>query len=158
MTQGAGKTKKTDSPTPGQPFCTNCKKNSHLVKDCWLSGGGKEGQGPRQKKRKDDDKKGKKHKGKKRANQAKRGSDDESEDDSRSVQSNRSYLADMLHSRYTWILDGGSTTHICRMRSAFTTFEPINDVVNGINKTGPSLEVQGKGSVAVQVSVSGQSD
>jgi hypothetical protein len=45
-----------------------------------------------------------------------------------------------------------------RIQSAFTTFEPINDVVNSINKTGPSLEVQGKGSVAVQVSVSGQSD
>ena len=84
MTRGTGKTNKTDSPTPGQPFCMNCKKNSHLIKDCWSSGGGKEGQGLRQKKRKDDDKKGKK-KGRKRANLGMKNSDDEQEDDSRSV-------------------------------------------------------------------------
>ena len=126
----------------------NCKKNGHLIKDCWSSGGGKEGQGLRQKKRKDDDKKGKK-KGRKRANLGVKNSDDEQEDDSRSVRSDRSYLANSLHSHYAWILDGGSMTHICHMRSAFITFEPTSDIINGINKTGPSLEVQGKGSVAV---------
>ncbi|KAH7904901.1 hypothetical protein BJ138DRAFT_975022, partial [Hygrophoropsis aurantiaca] len=60
--------------------------------------------------------------------------------------------------RSGWILDGGSTTHICSSRSAFTTFIPANDVINSISKNGPQLNVLGYGDVDVPVSVQGQSD
>ena len=32
-------------------ICTNCKKKGHTIENCWSKGGGKEGQGPKQKKR-----------------------------------------------------------------------------------------------------------
>src|SRR5258708_32209558 len=34
--------------------CHNCKKKGHLARDCWGKGGGKEGQGPRNRKGKQD--------------------------------------------------------------------------------------------------------
>ena len=40
--------------------CTNCKRKGHLIEKCWAKGGGKEGQGPKQRKRS----KSKKKKGK----------------------------------------------------------------------------------------------
>ena len=47
-------------------LCTNCKKQAHSIETCWSKCGGKEGQGPRQKKRS----KFKKKKGKGKANAA----------------------------------------------------------------------------------------
>ena len=41
-----GKALNADSNT----VCRNCKKTGHKQEDCWGKGGGKEGQGPRQKK------------------------------------------------------------------------------------------------------------
>ncbi|KAG2085189.1 hypothetical protein BD769DRAFT_1292326, partial [Suillus cothurnatus] len=55
-----------------------------------------------------------------------------------------------------WILDGGSTTHLCKVRSAFTTFRPTESIIHGINKGGPQLEVKGIGTVKILVSVNGQ--
>ena len=40
---GKGVSKKTKT-------CSNCGKPGHVLEDCWAEGGGKEGQGPRQKK------------------------------------------------------------------------------------------------------------
>ncbi|KAG1746059.1 uncharacterized protein EDB91DRAFT_1035582, partial [Suillus paluster] len=57
-----------------------------------------------------------------------------------------------------WILDGGSTTHICTERAAFTTFTPSEEHIQGIVKDGPVLRVLGHGSVLVNVSVKGQPD
>ena len=52
-TRGKPKEKK------GSTKCENCKKKGHAKKDCWAKGGGKEGQGPKQKgsKPKEDSKK-----------------------------------------------------------------------------------------------------
>ena len=46
-TDNKGKTKSKLNPNDR---CKNCNKNSHLKIDCWAKGGGKEGQGLRQKK------------------------------------------------------------------------------------------------------------
>jgi len=44
--KGGDKGKKGDS----EVLCYNCKKPGHKKADCWVKGGGKEGQGPGQKK------------------------------------------------------------------------------------------------------------
>ena len=164
MTRGAGKSKKTNSPIPGQPFCTNCKKNGHLIADCWSSGGGKEGQGPRQKKKRGDkkdnkdDRRGRDKKGKKRANQVVQ-DDSESDDDSQSVRTNSTYMATIGDkSRSKWILDGGAMIHICRSRAAFTKFTPTNDVIGHIYEEGPMMPVHGYGEVNVVVNVTGRGE
>ena len=66
FTRGSLNKKKSNSPIPGQPFCTNCKRNGHSNKDCWSKGGGAEGKGPKQKKKqkKRDDEKDERKKGK----------------------------------------------------------------------------------------------
>ncbi|KAF9233436.1 hypothetical protein BU15DRAFT_31853, partial [Melanogaster broomeanus] len=53
----------------------------------------------------------------------------------------------------SWILDGGSINHICTERSAFATFTPIYETIQGIVKDGPQLKVLGHGTVLVSVSV-----
>ena len=42
--------------TKKQHICTNCKKSGHSIEMCWAKGGGKEGQGLKQKKRKQQNK------------------------------------------------------------------------------------------------------
>ena len=58
--------------------CTNCKRRDHLIDTCWAKGSGKEGQGPKQKKRF----KSKKKKGKEKANAAEESSNDGKSDES----------------------------------------------------------------------------
>ena len=58
--------------------CTNCKRKGHLIETCWDKGGGKEGQGPKQRKRS----KSKKKKGKEKANAAEESSNDGKSDES----------------------------------------------------------------------------
>ena len=59
-------------------ICTNCKRKGHLIDTCWGKCGGKEGQGPKQRKRS----KSKKKKGKEKANAAKESSNDGKSDES----------------------------------------------------------------------------
>ena len=59
-------------------ICTNCKKPGHSIETCLAKGGGKEGKGPKQKKRS----KFKKNKGKGNVNAAKDNSTDEKSDGS----------------------------------------------------------------------------
>ncbi|KAF8625286.1 hypothetical protein AX14_011646, partial [Amanita brunnescens Koide BX004] len=125
--------------------CHNCKKKGHLVKDCWVKGGGKEGQGPKRKKGKGD-----------RANQAQ-----ESSDASAATISDFAYMAltDLSEpidsvfmtssadfSKYDWLLDCGASTHICTICKAFTTYTPMeNATIRGI---GPGeATVLGKGMI-----------
>jgi hypothetical protein len=45
--KGKGKPQNADSDV----ICSNCNKSGHKAEDCWSKGGGKEGQGPKQKKK-----------------------------------------------------------------------------------------------------------
>ncbi|KAJ8588222.1 hypothetical protein M405DRAFT_703486, partial [Rhizopogon salebrosus TDB-379] len=54
----------------GTKFCRNCKRDGHEMVSCWAPGGGKEGQGPRWKR--------KKEKGKEKANVPDEGGDESS--------------------------------------------------------------------------------
>lgn len=160
------------TPIPGQPFCENCNISGHWTKDCYSKGGAKQGQGPqrnRQKSKRDnkgDEKDDKSRKGKyrsksgKKANQAVADEDDVSDtDEDHSDTEHSSYITSPpSRSRFGWILDGGSTTHICTERAAFATFTPLEEHIQGIVKNGPALQVLGYGSVLVNVSVKGRAD
>lgn len=151
---------KSNETSPGDPFCTNCNKPGHWIKGCWSKGGGAEGKGPRQKRnqKKKNDNKGKKNKGKDKANQATHDHDSDSE----SRVSHASYMAvntsSSSSSQLRWILDGGSTTHICNDRSAFTKFSPSHDTIGSIQKNGPQLQVHGTGEIKIICSVKGHDD
>src|SRR5580765_7497394 len=94
--------------------CYNCHKKGHLAADCWSKGGGKEGQGPKGRK------KGKK--GGHRANQA---------EEVNSNLNDCAYMVSEPHkshdiSKFDWLLDSGATSHICTVRDAFTDFTPTH--------------------------------
>jgi hypothetical protein len=146
---------------PGEPFCTNCKVAGHWIAGCWSKGGGAEGQGPKQKKskaKKDQDKKEKYKREKPRANQAV--SDSSSRRSSVSDgYPHSSYMAtSRTSSRIGFILDSGTTSHICNVRSAFKTFEPKPGTIGGIQANVPPLEVLGHGNIDILCWVNGHDD
>ena len=86
--------------------CYNCKKKEHIASDCWAKGGGKEEQGP----------KGRKGTGKKnRAHQA---------EEVNSSLNNACFMArnPRESSKYDWLLNSCTTSHVCAIREAFTEF------------------------------------
>ena len=116
----------------------NCKKKGHIEAECWAKGGGREGQGP----------KGRKGSGKRnRANQAQ---------EVNSSLNDVAYMATTYGeiSKYDWLLDCGSTTHICTAREAFTDFIPCNETLNGVGEKGTA--VLGRGTVNVRFEVDGK--
>jgi hypothetical protein len=146
---------------PGEPFCANCQVAGHLIKDCWSPGGGSEGQGSRNKKAntrkptKSKNEKGKKH----RANRVKdKSSEPESDDGGESHISAYVAATGKSSSRFSFILDSAATTHICKIRSAFTSFTPRTSTIDGIDETEQGLAVLGHGDVNVIVSIAGQND
>ena len=118
--------------------CFNCHKLGHFKEDCWAKGGGKEGQGP------------KGRSGKHRANQA--------QETSESL-NNIAYMGfnGTDFSNYDWLLDCGSTSHICNIRDAFVDYYPINDPKEAsIHGIGPTAAVaRGRGTVNVDFTVNG---
>ncbi|KAJ3499572.1 hypothetical protein NLJ89_g10085 [Agrocybe chaxingu] len=141
-------TKGKGSGGKGGVECFNCHKKGHMKKDCWAKGGGREGQGP------------KGRKGKDRSNQA--------------IDTNLNDIACMAYeeptefacmaistlnntrdiSNYDWLLDSGTTSHICPIREAFTDYVPLkNSSVQGV---GTAAITAGRGTVMVNFSVNGK--
>ena len=116
--------------------CYNCKKKGHIAAECWAKGGGKEGQGP----------KGRKPGKKNRANQA------------QEVNSSLNDVAYMTTygemSKYDWLLDCGSTSHVCTIREAFTDFQTVSETLNGVGEKGAA--VLGRGTVKVRFKFDGK--
>ena len=103
--------------------CYNCKKEGHIVADCWAKGGGKEGQGL---------------KGREKRNQA------------HQAEEINSSLNDVCYTAgnsgeitYDWLLDSGTTSYICTLREAFTKFHPIEEILNGMGEKGTPVTGQG---------------
>ena len=57
-------------------------------------------------------------------------------------------------SKYDWVLDSATTSHICTTRDAFIDYEPLKSEVDGV---GGSAMTQGRGTVAVNFKFDGQS-
>ena len=118
--------------------CYNCKKTGHISSECWAKGGGKEGQGP----------KGRKGTGKRnRAHQAK---------EVNSSLNDACFMAGNLQdsSKYDWLLDSCTTSHVCPIQDAFTDFRPVKEILHGIGDTG--AEVLGRGTVRIKFEFDGK--
>lgn len=119
--------------------CFNCKKQGHIKADCWAKGGGREGQGP----------KGRKGTGRNnRANQAQ----EVNESLNNMAYMGRTTKAEI--SKYDWLLDCGTTAHVCTIRDAFTDFRTVNETLNGVGEIGAA--VLGRGTVNVKFEVDGK--
>jgi len=143
-----------------EPHCTNYNKPGHWISGCWSKGGGAEGKVPHQKKKQqkkknDEMERKNKKKGKDQMNEAVHNdSDDESQ------ASNSSYMATSItsHSQFLWILNGSSTTHICKDILAFSKLAPTQGNIRSIQKKGPKLDVYGRGNIQVICSIKGHED
>ena len=101
--------------------CHNCKKKGHLAKDCWVKGGGKEGQGPRSQKGKRD-----------QAHQAQ--GDEASADENLTAFGYMAAPADF--SKDDWLMDCGASTHVCTTREMFVDYTPpwksFKDIISNV--------------------------
>ena len=121
--------------------CYNCHKKGHISKDCWAKGGGREGQGPK-------GRKGPHRSG--RTNQARE--DNNSIND---VSYNAHPTTNSVSTKYDWLLDSGTTSHICTVREAFIDYQPlVNSKVRGIGSQ-PATAI-GRGTILVNFDVNGK--
>ena len=130
---------KTDKSTE----CYNCHKKGHVSADCWSKGGGKEGQGPKGRK--------KEKKGGYKANHA---------EEVNTNLNDCAYMVSAPHhshefTRHDWLLDSATTSHICTIREAFVDFKPVSgESVKGV---GPlESPVVGRGTVVLVFEFDGQ--
>lgn len=159
----ASKTRDSRShiPIPSEPYCDNCRISGHWTKDCYAKGGPKFGQGPQRKKKGKKDKESKEdkrgHDRRKSQHKTNQVTAPHSSDRTLSYMS-ISTPSLSTHSHFGWVLDGGSTTHICTIKSAFITFTPRDDTIKGIHSGGTQLRVLGTGSVKIIVNVKGHDE
>ena len=111
--------------------CDNCGKEGHTKSHCFSKGGGKEGQAPWQRKKKD------------KANVAM------SETTSTGEQSFALHSGTSRVTESDWVLDSGATNHWTPHRHLFQTFEVIRSSVSTAN--GVSVDVVGKGEIPIYV-------
>ena len=118
--------------------CYNCHKKGHISKDCWAKGGGREGQGPRGRK------------GPNRAGRTHQATED--------ILNNVTYMVshDNSHqiSKYDWVLDSATTSHICGIRDAFIDYTPLKD--STIKGLGTPVTAHGRGTVLVDFPLNGK--
>ena len=141
----------------GNVTCDNCHCEGHTKTKCCSPGGGAEGKGPRQKRKKkkgDNSKDKEEKKSKEKANQA---VEDNSEDDDEH-EAFMAITSPHSHSCFRWVLDGGSTTHICTDRNMFATFTNKQSSIRGIQKNAPALQSIGFGDVHLTCMVDGKSE
>ena len=131
---------------PSDVTCDNCHHSGHTKQKCWSPGGGAEGKGPcqRKKKKKGESSKDKdEKKAKEKANQA---VEDSSEDDSK-PEAFMAVTPTSKHSCFQWVLDGSSMTHICKDRNMFHTFTERHSSIGGIQRNAPALQSMGNGDI-----------
>jgi hypothetical protein len=132
---------KADGPNRDKE-CYNCHKKGHVSADCWSKGGGKEGQGP------------KGRKGSKKGNRANQAEEVNTNlNDCAYTASPHDHSRDI--SKYDWLLDSGTTSHICTIRDAFTEFYSTPGAT--LKGVGPGeANVEGRGIVNLRFEFDGK--
>ena len=122
----------TGSTTKKKLVCTNCNKPGHSKENCWANSGGKEGQGPKQKKQKQS----KKKKGKYKANAAKESSDGENSDESIAFINFDCAALIKDGSGSTIIIDTGASSHITPHKNLLKNYQsfPKPRIIHAANK------------------------
>ncbi|TPX47302.1 DNA-directed DNA polymerase [Chytriomyces confervae] len=106
--------------------CNNCNKKGHKKVDCWSKGGDKEGQGPRQKEKKNDEQK---------ANQ---------------VNQTKNYVltaSKIKSADGDWILDSGASNHMTGDKAIIRDLKPQDDLGKVTVASGDQFEITGVGSI-----------
>ena len=114
------------------PVCSNCKRKGHLIETCWDKGGGKESQGPKQRKKS----KSKKKKGKEKVNAAEKSSNDGKSDESVTF-INYNCVAFIKDSTgATVIIDMGASSHMTPHQNHLKNYQgfPKPRTIRGADK------------------------
>ncbi|TPX73217.1 hypothetical protein CcCBS67573_g05520 [Chytriomyces confervae] len=109
--------------------CNNCGKSGHKKSDCWGKGSDKEGQGPKQKDKKNNEKK---------ANQ---------------VNQSRNYVltaAKIKSAEGDWILDSGASNHMTGDKHIIKGLTHKDDLGKVTVASGDQFEITGTGSVELK--------
>jgi len=143
-TKGKGKRSATSSKANGDITCYNCNRKGHYKSDCWRPGGGKEGQGLNQQRRKGE--KGQNE----TANSAVEGT---SQDQYAFAMMDLAIIAKaikILAAKHGAIINSGATSHFCPDRAKFTNYVDITpqDVHTA---DGSQLSAVGHGDVQLEL-------
>jgi len=137
---GKSKGKKKDE-SQSDVICENCSKSGHSKPDCWSKGGGKEGQGPRQK-----------NKGKKNETVVVAADDDK--EDLFAFTCTSAYVAlaesiDVPKSKLGTCMDSGASRHYCPDKSKFTDYKAVEREITTAD--GRTLTTAGMGDLHVEL-------
>ena len=141
---GKGKSgKKKKSTTDSDEVCDNCSKAGHVKADCWSKGGGKEGQGPKQKKSK-----------KEKQSESAVVAVDENNDElfafvCTSAYANVAEALKVPKSKLGTCVDSGASRDYCPDHERFTNYRPINR--NITTADGRTVKAIGMGDMHVEL-------
>jgi hypothetical protein len=136
--KGKGKAQNTQSDIK----CENCGGSGHKKPDCWSKGGGKEGQGPRQKKKK----------GKQVETAVVAVKDDENDLFAFTCTSNYAAAAETLDlpkSKWGTCIDSGASCDYCPDRSKFTNYKIVEREITTAD--GKTLKAVGVGDLQIEL-------
>ena len=141
-TKKAGKPKgKKKDDSQSDVICENCSRPGHSKPDCWSKGGGKEGQGPRQKK-----------KGKKSETVVVAAEDDKEDLFAFTCTSDYVAVAESINlpkSRLGTCMDSGASQHYCPDRSKFTEYKAVERKITTAD--GRTLTTAGMGDLHIEL-------
>ncbi|GBE87024.1 hypothetical protein SCP_1002700 [Sparassis crispa] len=126
--------------------CWNCHKRGHTQHECWSKGGGKAGQGPRSKKE---------GRAQAHTNQAQSTNDvlrDVAFRTDEATCAGQQFSSQF--SRYDWLADSGTTSHVTNLRDTMTDYVPLEaSSIAGIGDQ--SVRALGRGTVEVNSRIRG---
>ena len=144
----SGKNKRGKKGNSDRPRCSNpkCGKLGHKVEDCWKEGGGKEGQGPRQKERVTEDKDKKNVQGKAAV---------EKKDNASHAFTATTKIFAACQTNRLEIFDSGASAHISPYKNSFVNLTLFSDHEKDLHTIltadNGMIQAIGKGDLAIHI-------